>query len=224
MAREGGDYAFYLANARKLFWIPLVFGACSTPFAGWTLPIHLAVAGLCLVVPRELSRPLFSLRRFVLTIGLSMFGLLLSISLTIGILVLQEGTLSLPVGMQALLIGLFALLSFFSFLIYRKVWDDRRRKFAQATHGNQLSAEEALQLLMGRSGFSFWRSGAGPSLMTTAAVSGAWIGYRFGVDTQTLVVLTLLFVSWVICVGATVAQCVSMARYPELASIRLYQD
>lgn len=223
LVRGRDDYAFYVANSRKLFWIPLVFGACSAPFAWWTLPVHLATAGLCLLVPSQLVRPAMSVRRFLLTINWAYLAPLLSISLATTILVMSEHTVSIASELRTFLIALFVLLSISSCFIFYKVWDDRLRRFAELADGSELAAADAMMVLTGRGGFGFWRSGAGLSLMTVAGISSSWVGNRFGLDAQTNVGLAFFFVLWLAYVGSMLGQCAALLRYPEVASINLHQ-
>jgi hypothetical protein len=221
--RDQGDYAFYVANARKLFWVPMLFGMCSAPFAPWTMPIHLVIVGYICWLPRELSRAVLTLGRLLVLIQGGVVGLLLSMTAAIVSIALHEEAITLTGEFLGLLAGAFVLFTALSYVIYRNVWEDKRQRFMEASIRGQLLTEAALRLLTGRDGLSFWRSGAGPSLMVTAAVASAWLGYRVGFDVQALIVLALLFASWILCVGTVIAQGLAIIRHPRFAAIPLYQ-
>jgi hypothetical protein len=214
------DYAFYLANTRKLTWVPLAAAVASALFAPWMIVIQLAAFSISLVAARTLSRRVLTLGRFLVAANVSLLVPLLSLSLVVAGLALRRvGDVLLAHALPFAV--LFVVLSFFSTLIHRRVWDDKRRRLEAVAQEGEISAELALALLTGPGGLSFWRSKAGLALMTFTAVSSSWFAYRFGLGARAIAACVALYIVWLVLVGAAVAQLLLVARHPSFTSIRL---
>ena len=66
-----GDYAFFVANARKLIWIPALAGACSLLLAKWILPVHLVATAVTVMSALVLNRRALKLGPLLLAMNAS---------------------------------------------------------------------------------------------------------------------------------------------------------
>lgn len=218
-----GDYAFFLQNARKIVLLPIGTSLVSLLVARWTLPLHLAAVAVTLLSAWVLGRPSLNVRRFLLSANASYSAPLLSLSILIAVLALED--LGAPLRQHAYQIaGFFLVFTAGSLVIFLRVWADRRRRFQSEAHDHSLALETALALLTDSGRISPWGAGAGAALIIAAVALSAWMGPRFGLDTQALPVCIVFFIVWVLIVGGLLAQVFTIARHPAFASITLYRE
>ncbi len=211
---------FALAAYRDWFH---VFGQTG-PVAPWTAPAMIGSAGVCFLAAYTLSRPIITMRRFLL-VGHA------PLLITLGAMLLVAGQFVPPSAHPLLrqhalsVVMAFLVCTFVACLFFARFWSHKRIRFEQNASENTLSKARALKLWEDDEDSSFWLAAVGWVLMIAAVLAGTWIVYQSGdLRPRNALLASTLFAGTAVLIGSWAARWVTVICHPGFADIRIRRN